>query len=232
MNRQKIGMILFWVGILSITVMQGLTWAHAPVLRENTAEELRGTIYAVDGVMGFIRYQLAGGLGMILPIVGVFLYSTKKGSYFWLLGFLGSSMLGIGNMWKPSQHMPELFGVGGTVILLSYLGLLWMWTRTYSAYEGAARTGKMIQIMGYSFLFTTGLLLCQYVGDSKLLALTSSDLPTVSGAESINISLALGMLLLFLGQYVVVRSSKEVTVSTSLRPEFQTVTSGQDRATS
>lgn len=84
----------------------------------------------------------------------------------------------------------------------------------------------MIQILGYSFLFSTGLLLCQYVGDSKLLALTSSDLPTVSGAESINISLALGMLLLFLGQYVVARSSKEVTVSTSLRPEFQTVTSG------
>jgi len=207
MNRHQIGKILFWIGVLSIVVWQGLTWAYAPVLRENTAEELRGTIYAVDGVVGFIRYQLAGGLGMTLPLIGVLLYSTKKGSYFWLLGFLGSSMSGIGMMWKPFQHMPGLFGIGGSVILLSYLGLLWMWTRTYTFYDTAARAGKMIQLLGYSFLFTTGLLLCSYVGDSRLLALASSDLPTVSGAESINISMALGMLLLFIGQYVASKDS-------------------------
>jgi hypothetical protein len=216
MNRQKIGKNMFWIGVLSIVVWQGLTWAHAPVLRENTAEELRGTIYAVDGFMGFIRFQLAGTLGMSLPLIGVLLYSTKKGSYYWLLGFLGPSMSGIGMVWNPSEHMPVLFGVGGTVILLSYLGLLWVWSRAYTVYDSTVRAGKMIQILGYSFLFTTSLLLCSYVGDSRLLALTSSDLPSVSGAESINISLAIGMLLLFAGQFVASRGSVPDTPGVSV----------------
>jgi len=210
MNRQKIGIILFWLGVISIIIWQGLTWLHAPKLRVHTAEELRGTIYAVDGAIGFIRYQIVGGLGLVLPIIGVLLYTTEKGSYFWLLGFLGSSMAGMGMMWEPSQHMPALFGFGGTVILLSYLGILWFWTRTYATYEGIAKKGRQIQILGYSFLFATGTLLCSYVGDPKLLALEV--LPSAS-AESVNISLALGMLLLFLGHYMVARGSKEVTTS-------------------
>jgi len=209
MNRQKLGMILFWIGIVSIVFWQGLTWLHAPMLREHTAEELRGTFYAVDGVVGFFRYQIAAGLGMSLPIIGVFLYTTKKGSFSWLLAPLGATMTGVGMMWQPTQHMPALFGIGGSVVLLSYLGLLWMWTRSYTSFEGSARIGKMIQLLGYSFLLSTGLLLCSYVGDSKLLALTSSDLPTVSGGETINISLALGMLLLFVGQYVVAKNSEK-----------------------
>lgn len=226
MNRQKIGMILFLTGVISIIVWQGLTWAHAPELREHTAEELGGTIYAVDGAMGFVRYTLAAGLGMMLPLIGVFLYTTEKGSYLWLLGCLGGSMVGLGMMWEPSQHMPALFGIGGMVILISYLGLLWMWTRTYAAYEGVARTGRQIQLLGYSFLFSTGLLLCSYIGDPKLLAL--KDLPSAS-AESINISLALGMFLLFIGHYLVARSSKEVATSPKLQLGSQPSASVQDR---
>lgn len=206
-------MTLFWVGVISIIVWQGLTWMHAPMLRVHTAEELRGTIYAVDGAMGFFRYQVVATLGMVFPTIGVLLYTTKKGSYFWLLGFMGSSMAGVGMTWNPSQHMPALFGIGGTVILISYLGLLWIWTRTYAAYEGIARMGRLVQLLGYSFLFSTGLLLCSYIGDPHLLALAG--LPTVNAPESINISLALGMLLLFVGHYLVARSSKGAAASSS-----------------
>jgi hypothetical protein len=210
MNRQTIGKILFWIGVISIIVWQSLTWLHAPMLRVHSAEELSRTIYAVDGAMGLFRYQITGTLGIVLPIIGVLLYATKKGSFLWLLGFLGSSMAGIGMMWEPSQHIPQLFGLGGTVILLSYLGLLWVWARTYATYEGNARTGRLIQILGWSFLFSTGILLCSYVGDPKLLALT--DMPSAN-AESVNISLALGMLLLFVGHFLVARSSKGATAS-------------------
>lgn len=229
MNRQKIGMILFWFGVISIIVWQSLTWLHAPILRVHTAEELSGTIYAVDGAMGLFRYQVAGTLGMVLPIIGVLLYTTKKGSFFWLLGFLGSSMAGIGMLWEPSQHIPQLFGLGGTVIILSYLGILWAWARTYAASEGIARTGRQFQILGYSFLFATGTLLCSYIGDPKLLALT--DIPSAC-AESVNISLALGMLLLFVGHYLIARSSKEATASPSLQPGPQPGTSWQDSVAS
>jgi hypothetical protein len=151
-----------------------------------------------------------GGNGLMLSLMGVLLATGKKGSYFWLLGFLPMSASGLGMLWQPSQHIPALFGIGGTVILLSYFGILWLWSRTYAAYEGLARTGRQIQLLGYSFLVTTGLLLCMYFGNPKQLALADLPLP---GGESINLTLSISMLLLFIGHYVVSRSSKGIAVS-------------------
>jgi hypothetical protein len=113
-------------------------------------------------------------------------------------------------LWEPSQYLPILFGTAGTVILLSYFGILWLWTQTYVAYEGLARTGRHIQLLGYSFLVSTGLMLCLYFGNPNVLAL--ADLP-IPSAESINLTLSLSMLLLFIGQYVVARDKKEASAN-------------------
>jgi hypothetical protein len=37
MNRQKIGQILFWLGVISVFVMQALTWFQSPMQRVRTA---------------------------------------------------------------------------------------------------------------------------------------------------------------------------------------------------
>jgi len=208
MNRQKIGLILFWLGVISIIAMQALTWYQSPVQRVHTAEELSGTVHAIWGVLFWIRNL--GGWGLVFTIMGVLLYTGEKGSYFWLLGFLPGAILGVGMLWQPSQIVPVLFGIGGTVILLSYFGLLWLWTRTYTAYKGVARTGRHIQLLGYSFLVSTGLLLCMYFGNPNVLALAA--LPIPSG-ESINLTLSISMLLLFVGQYLVARGVQETTTS-------------------
>ena len=201
MNRQKIGSILFWLGIIGVVVMQALTWIQSPTHRVHTAEELSGTTHAIWGVLFWIRNL--GGNGLTLSLMGVLLATGKKGSYFWMLGFT-PSFANFLMYWEPSQHIPGLFGTGGTVILLSYFGILWLWGRTYAAYEGLARTGKQIQLLGYSFLVSTGLLLCMYFGNPKQLALADFPLP---GGESINLTLSLSMLLLFVGHYLVSRSS-------------------------
>ncbi len=208
MNRQKIGQLLFWLGVISVIVMQALTWIQNPSQRVHTAEELSGTVYAVWGALFWIRNL--GGSGLTLSIVGVLLSTGKKGSYFWLLGFLPGAALGVAMYWEPSQYVPQLFGIGGTVILLSYFGILWLSTRTYAAYEGVARTGRHIQLLGYSFLVSTGLLLCLYFGNPNVLAL--ADIPIPSG-QSINMTLSLGMLLLFVGHYLVARGIQETTAS-------------------
>lgn len=208
MNRQKIGKILFWLGIIGVIVMQALTWIQSPTHRVHTAEELSGTTHAIWGALFWIRNM--GGNGLALSLMGVLLATGKKSSYFWLLGILPMTASGLGMLWRPSQHIPALFGIGGTVILLSYFGILWVWLQTYTAYEGAARIGRHIQLLGYSFLVSTGLLLCLYFGNPKQLALADLPLP---GGESINLTLGLSMLLLFVGQYVVMRSSKGVAAS-------------------
>lgn len=211
MNRQKIGQILFWLGITGVIVMQALTWIQSPTQRIHTAEELSGTIHAIWGELFSIRNF--GVNGLTLSLMGVLLATGKVGSHFWLLGFLPNAVLGVGMLWQPSQHIPALFGLGGTVILLSYFGILWLWTRTYTNYEGVARIGRHIQLLGYSFLVSTGLLLCSYFGNPKQLAL--ADLP-IPGGESINLTLSLGMLLLFVGTYLVARSSKDADPSSAL----------------
>ena len=204
MNRQKIGITLFWIGLIGVILMQALTWIQTPAQRVHTAEELRGTVNAIWGILFWIRNL--GGWGLTLSIIGVLLYASEKGSYFWPLGFLPGAALGLSMLWEPSRHLPALFGIGGTVILLSYFGILWLWTRTYTAYQGLARTGRHIQLLGYSFLVSTGLMLCLYFGNPNVLAL--ADLP-IPSSESINLTLSLSMLLLFVGQYVVARGAQE-----------------------
>lgn len=206
MNRHKAGQTLFWLGAVSVIVMQVLTWFQSPMQRVHTAAELHGTVYAVDGTLWWMR--IMGGSGLTLSLVGVLLLTARKGSYWWLLGFLPGTAISAGMIWRPSQHAPALFGVGGTVILLSYFGILWLWIRTHAAYEGLARTGRHIQLLGYSFLVSTGLLLCLYFGNPRLRAI--ADRPSGS-AESINVSLALGMALLFVGHYLVARGSHRLT---------------------
>ena len=115
----------------------------------------------------------------------------------------------VGMIWELSDYVPQLFGIGEAVILLSYFGILWLWTRTHTTYEGVAKTGKHIQILGYSFLVKTELLLCSYIGNPNVLAIAEQ---ASGSAESINVSLALGMLLLFVGNYLVARDSKKVIV--------------------
>ncbi len=203
MNRQKIGMILFWLGVIGVIVMQSLTWIQSPTQRVHTAEDLVGTVHEVWGPLFWVR--ILGGSGLTFTLVGALLYTGKKGSYFWLLGFL-PNFISLGQYWQPSQHIPELFGIGGTVILLSYFGILWLWTRTFDAYDGAARTGRYVQLLGISILVTAALLLCMYFGNQKQLALAALPIPS---SEIINITLGLGMLVLFVGHYVAARGSKE-----------------------
>jgi hypothetical protein len=215
MDRQKIGKILFWLGVIFTVVWQALTWGQSPIQRVHTAEELSGTIHAVWGALFTLR--IIGGSGPALSLVGALLYAGKKGSYSWLLGFL-PSFVNFGMYWEPSQYVPALFGIGGTIILLSYFGILWVWTRIYGIYEGAARTGRLIQLLGYSLLVVAGNLLCMYFGNPNQLALVDMPIPS---SLIINLTLSSAMLLLFVGHYVVARSSKEATASPSLQPEPQ-----------
>ena len=120
-------------------------------------------------------------------------------------------------LWQP-PYMPPLLGLGGVAIAASYIGILWAWTQRYAAAEGLSRTGKQVQLVGYTVLVSTALLLCMTFGNPNILALANEPVP---GAQGINSSLAIGMLLLFVGHYLEVKGSEEVTASqpAKLRPQ-------------
>jgi len=204
MNRQKSGMILFWLGIAVVFVSHALNWIQSPSYRVQTAEELRGTAHAISGPLFWVR--TLGWNGLAFSLIGVLIFTSKKGSYSWLWGTIPMAALGLATfVWEPSRYVPQLFGIGGAIILVSNFGILWLWTRTYQTYEGIARTGKHVQLLGYSFLVITGCLLCLYFGYPAEPALADLPIPMIPDSLSINISLSLGMLLIVFGEYLIAK---------------------------
>jgi len=215
MNRQKIGLILYWVGVVGLFINILVQVVRSPVYRVSTAEQLSRTFWDPNAVQFLLMGQSAF-FGLGLSIIGALLYSGKKGSRFWLWGLVPLIVMSILMVWSPSQYLPPLYGIGGVVITIAYLGSLWVWIRTHTTNEGSAKRGKQIQLLGYSFLYMTALFLCMYVGTPKLPALANIPIP---GAESILISLSVGILLLFVGDFVAARGIQVTTASQ--QTEFQ-----------
>ena len=198
MKRQKIGLALIWVGAIGLLLNYFSFWISNPVYKATTPETLDGTVWAIGGLLNmFTGTCLILGIGM--SIIGVLLYSGKKGSLFWLWGLVPLIALGWLMVWQPSQHIPAIYGIGGGIITFAYIGVLWAWIKTHTAYEGIAKTGKHIQLLGYSFLYITGLFLCLYIGQPNLPGL--SDQPIVS-SYSILIAFSVGWVLLSVGHYL------------------------------
>jgi hypothetical protein len=209
MNRQKIGQILYWLGVVGLLINIIVQLIRSPFYRVSTAAELSGTFWDPNAFQFLIIGQSAfWGLGF--TIIGALLSSGKKSSRFWLWGIVPLIAMTFLMVWSPSQHLPPLYGIGGGIITIAYLGSLWVWVKTHTAYEGSAKTGKQIQLLGYSFLYMAALFLCIFLGTPNLPALADI---TVPGAESILVSLSVGILLLFVGDFVARKRPEEAPAS-------------------
>lgn len=198
MLKQKIGRILFWVGVAGLFVDFIARWISSGITRVNTPETLVGTGWAV-GELLFNLSSLVFLIAFSFTIFGALLVSAKKGSHFWLWGFAPIIGANIGLAWYPSVHIPAVYGIGAGFITLSYLGVLWAWARTHETYEGISKTGKHIQLIGFTFMYLTALFLCNFIGNP--LNPGTADFPKVS-SYSILISMATGFVLLSVGNYL------------------------------
>ena len=197
MKKQKIANILFWIGVISMIIYFILVWIQNQVTSANTPDSLIGTGWAYREPY-FNLLSLSLLLGISLSLVGALIYSGGKGSLFWLLALVPIIGMNVGLSWNPSMHFPEVYGVGAAIITLSYLGILWGWIKTHSAYEGISKTGKEVQLLGYSFLYVTALFLCNYIGNPMNPG--TAGFPSVSG-YSIIIAMSIGFGLLSIGHY-------------------------------
>ena len=198
MTKQKVGLVLFWLGVASLLINYFSLWIQNPLYQVTTPETLIGTGWA-PGEFLFLFAGMSLFIGVGISIIGVLLYSEKKGSFFWLWGLVPLIAFGWLNVWQPSQHLPPLYGIAGGIITLAYIGVLWAWIKTHTAYEGIAKTGKHIQLLGYSFLYITAIFLCLYIGQPNLPGL--ADQPIVS-SYSILIAFSVGWVLLSVGHYL------------------------------
>jgi hypothetical protein len=198
MARQKVGLVLIWLGAIGLLVNYFSLWFKNPVYKATTPETLGGTVWALDGFIGmFTGMCLILGIGIL--IIGVLLYSGKKGSFFWLWGLVPLiAFPTFAVIWQPA-YIPAVYGIGGGIITFAYLGVIWAWVKTHNAYDGIAKTGKHIQLLGYSFMYVTAMLLCLYIGQPNLPGLADQPLPS---GISIVIAFSVGWVLLSVGHYL------------------------------
>lgn len=204
MTKQKTGLMLFWIGVVW-AIVWGLVIGKlfvSPAFQNLTTSELNQTMWALEGPLFLMWGVLGVPLGALLAGVGILLNAGastwKYGTGMFLIFFIGLAGLLLG-------HKPWLFGIGGTLILVSFLGILWFWAEERKTLVGVAATAADLKLLGYVFMVIGAWFICGALGKPFLLAV--QDLPTSSPVHII-IFTTLGWLFLLLGHYKSYRHTK------------------------
>jgi hypothetical protein len=94
-------------------------------------------------------------------------------------------------------HIPLLFGIGGTLILLFFIGILWLWSKERMALKDSS-TAADLKLVGYVFMLLAAWFIC---GMASLPFLKALEGEAPSTPIHVMIFLVLGWLFLFLGHY-------------------------------
>ena len=153
MTRKKIGLTLFWIGAIYAFILAIPLGAYLDtMIRGLTTDQLNQTMWAPSGFW-FNWWGLSPPIGALVAGTGLLLYSGAGASRVWAYGvgipltvFVGAVLMSIG-------HFPPLFGIGGTVIVLSFLGILWFWAKERMALEGGSAARADLRLVSYVFFF-------------------------------------------------------------------------------
>jgi hypothetical protein len=202
LTSQKIGWAIFMIGGL---YMFGLGWLYS--WRVVPAANQVGSD-AYSSLLGFL-WALSVPLGAFIVAIGAALAARVERRVFWVLILL----LVLFTAWRiagTTDHMiPALFGVGGGLITLFFLGSVWNWAKTRPRLTGAARTGSDLRMVGFIFFVVAAWDLCGIFGianyvlrpelaDEFSVPISS----TINSASSVNILLVLGWAFTYFGQQV------------------------------
>jgi hypothetical protein len=192
MKRQKLALSLFWIGLLGIGT-RGLM--HN--LRTLTMEELNATIWA-DGGPLFILWALSVTLGSLLAGIGAFVYVKTKAAFSWLtaIGVLGA-VFAMVMVWSRVYNS-TLFGIGGTIILVSFFAIVWVWMKKYAALDIQEKIAGSFKLIGYLFWINASWFLCGETAPMRLKAFEGRSPPV---PIEIMVFLILGWLFVLIGDY-------------------------------
>ena len=147
MNKRKTGMAIFITGVLLAVILGAIaSYSVSTAFKLPTMEEVNQTMWRVPGFWFFL-WSFAVPLGVILAGIGVLVYSEAKASTVWLFGlgtFLTLAFITFIN--GPLPHVPVLFGIGGTLILLFFFGILWIYAKKITT------RSDYLNLTGYTFL--------------------------------------------------------------------------------
>ena len=142
----KPGIVVFWIGVL-LAVIIGLIVSLDPgYVCQLDADNLPSTVWSYPALC-FISWAFSVPLGFMVAAIVILMYANanRKTVLKFGLGMIGAYLF-IVFANGPMPHVPVLFGIGGTLIMLFYFLLLW---------KNAARFKEnAYKLAGYTFLVT------------------------------------------------------------------------------
>jgi hypothetical protein len=196
MTKQKVGLTVFWIAVIWVFLWGVLaSFFVESAFHNKTMDEVNQTMWATTGPW-YLIWAFGVPLGALIAGIGALLYAGAKGSTVWKCGigiFLG---IIIGIAAGSLGHVPLLFGLGGTLILLFFVGILKLWAKERMALKGASATAADLKLVGYVFMLIAAWFIC---GIASLPFLKAFEGDAPSTPIHVMIFLVLGWLFLFLG---------------------------------
>jgi hypothetical protein len=201
-TSQKIGWVVFTIGGL---YMFGLGWLYS--WRMVPAANQFGSS-VLTGWFGFL-WALSVPLGAFIVALGASLIARVERRTFWLLILL----LVLFTTWSIAgttrQMIPALFGAGGGLITLFFLGSTWQWARIRPTLTRAGKTGSDLRMVGFIFFVVAAWNLCgifgmgNYVLRPELAEKFSMPISsTINAVSTVMVLLILGWGFTFFGQLI------------------------------
>jgi len=205
MKNQKIGQILFWIGVILAIAFAGIIGRSLyHNLRTLTGEELDTTIWAMDKPI-FLLWAFSITLGSILAGIGAFVYVKTKPVFSWVtaIGVL-AAVLAMNFIWSRIYNS-TLFGIGGLTILVIFFATVWVWMKKYVILNMQEKIAGSFKLIGYLFWINASWFLCGDTGKMHLKVFEGSPIPT---PIEIMVFLVLGWFFVLIGDYKELQSKK------------------------
>ncbi|MFC1721861.1 hypothetical protein ACFL0Z_03030 [Patescibacteria group bacterium] len=200
MNKQRTGVVLLVIGAVYMLAM-GLigSWLVRPTFRTLSLADANETIWAIGSPL-FGSWAMSVPVGAIIAGIGVLIYIGAKRSHIWYFALGTFAVFAIDALIKwqvvpKPEHWSPLFGIGGALIVIFFIGILWFWAKKHVSLEGIAKTAAELQLTGYVFMMIAMWYLCGALALPYQKALL--ELPQTSPVMII-VFLVLGWFFLFL----------------------------------
>jgi hypothetical protein len=198
MTRKKIGLTLFCIGAIYAFVAAIPLGAYVDTtIRGLTMDQLNQTMWAPTGLW-LNLWGFAPPAGALVAGVGLLLYSGAGGPRIWAFGVGIAAAVVVGMALTNLGHIPPLFGIGGTVIVLSFLGILWFWAKERVTLADAAAATADLKLVGYVFFFIAAWFTCGVASGPFMRAF--QDVAPMTPIY-IMVCLAIGWFFMFLSHY-------------------------------
>jgi hypothetical protein len=199
MTKKKVGLVVFWISVIWIIawviIAKGI---FGPLAYSLTTEEINQTIWAFTGPLNILS-GISPLLGALVAGIGISLYAGANGSTVWKVGIGLFIVLTIALVATAFNfYSAPVFGIGGSLILLSFIGILWLWAKERKALKVSHAIAVDFRLVGYVFMLMAAWILCGKAAQGFLKGLEG--LPIMS-MMNILILLTSGWIFLFLSHY-------------------------------